>query len=543
MSESEVSMRSSARSAAGVMAATLMSRLLGFVKMAVIGSIFGAGARADVLHLVFVIPNNLRKLLAEGALSSAFIPVLSERIVRDADAYAARRLVRSILTLQAVVLLPLIALSVIFSGPVTSVILNFQNAGQAELAASLFRYIIPYLFFVSVAAVLVGTLNSHNRFLVPALAPLAFSICVIGGLVLLSGRLDVYAMAAGVLAGGALQLLLLVPQFKRLGYTFSPSVAFRNPDMQRVMRQWLPVVATASIYTINQQVAVRFASGLEPGSGSAMQNALVFWQLPFGLFSASVTTVLFPRMSREIAAGDTDGMRYTLETGFRYLIALLIPAAVFLALYGRQTISVALQSGAFTAANSLLAGQMLAVYCFGLLSVGAFNFFQRFFYAASNYRVPMYTAIAVLVIDVALSLWLINTPLRVLGLAVAHSVAFTLGLAVMIVLAVRRVGSFDGRRLAGAVGKTAVVSGVLAAYIMLVRALDGNFWLVGRTAATFFAVVAIAAVGAFLVVGLYFLLKVEVATVFLKRYRPANNETIDDSGNPGDSNASHDREE
>ncbi|MFP4643217.1 MAG: murein biosynthesis integral membrane protein MurJ [Spirochaetales bacterium] len=510
------SMRSSARSAAVVMSATLASRLLGFVKMAVIGTVFGAGARADVLHLVFVIPNNLRKLLAEGALSSAFIPVLSERIVKDENRRAAWSLVRSIITFQAIILVPLVTASIVWSGPVTRVILDFNDAGQAELAASLFRYIIPYLLFISVSAVLVGTLNSHNRFLIPALAPLAFSICVILALSLLSGKLDVYAMAAGVLTGGVLQLLILVPQFRRLGYSFRPLFSFGSADVRRVLRQWGPVVATASVYTINQQIAVRFASGLEPGSGSAMQNALVFWQLPFGLFSSSVTTVLFPRMSREIANRDSAGIRNTLETGFRYLIALLIPSAVFLAFYGRPTISVALQSGAFTPEDSELAGAVLAAYCLGLLSVGAFNFFQRFFYASGDYRVPLYTAVGVLIIDVALSIWLINTPLRVIGLAVAHSVAFSVGLAVLVLLSIRRVGAFEGTTLLSESAKSIVGSIILLLYLLVVRAVDGQFWIAGRSVGTFFAVIGIASAGGMLVVAVLWLLKAEIVTVFLR---------------------------
>ncbi len=510
------SMRSSAHSAAVVMAATLASRLLGFVKMAVIGTVFGAGARADVLHLVFVIPNNLRKLLAEGALSSAFIPVLSERIVNDRDRTAARSLVRSIITFQAMLLVPLIFASIVWSGAVTRVILDFRDPEQAQLAASLFRYIIPYLLFISVAAVLVGTLNSHNRFLLPALAPLAFSICVILALTLLSGRLDIYAMAAGVLAGGVLQLTILVPQFRRLGYSFRPLFSFGSEDMLRVLRQWGPVVATASVYTINQQVAVRFASGLEPGSGSAMQNALVFWQLPFGLFSASVTTVLFPRMSREIARDDTDGIRNTLETGFRYLIALLVPSAVYLAFYGRATISVALQSGAFTPADSELAGAVLAAYCLGLLSVGAFNFFQRFFYASGNYRIPLYTALGVLVIDVALSIWLISTPLRVVGLAVAHSVAFSAGLAVLLVLAIRRVGAFNVSLLISESGKSVAASLALLLYLLAILAIDGQFWVAGRSVSTFLTVVGVAVGGGVVVLLVLWLLNAEIVTVFLR---------------------------
>ncbi|TVQ27657.1 MAG: murein biosynthesis integral membrane protein MurJ [Spirochaetaceae bacterium] len=510
------SMASSARSALLVMLTTFASRILGFVKMAVIGSIFGAGARADVLHLVFVIPNNLRKLLAEGALSSAFIPVVSERIVNDPEGGSARDLVRRLLTFQVLILVPVVGLSIVFAPQVIRVLLDFRDPEQQELAIELFRYIIPYLLFISIASVLVGTLNSHERFFVPAVAPLAFSISVITGIAVFAGRLDVFAMAAGVLVGGLVQLLLLVPQFRKLGYSFKLLSLGKDPYMRRILIQWLPVMATAGVYSVNQQIAMRFASGLDAGSGSAMQNALVFWQLPFGLFSASITTVLFPRMSRQIASDDREGVRKTLETGIRYLVGLLVPSAVFLGLFGSETIAAALQSGAFTRTNSLLAGDVLGAYSLGLFSVGAYTFIQRYFYARGDFRTPLVTSAIVLAIDVALSLWLKETWLRVRGLAVAHSVAFTVGLCVLLIRVRRSTGPLDMRAFFSTVLRTLLAALGLAVYLLVVKNLLPPVFIDGRSLASIAAVAFTAIGGAAITLTLMWLLNIEVVTVFLR---------------------------
>jgi putative peptidoglycan lipid II flippase len=296
-----------------VMVSTAISRLFGFVRIALIGAIFGASGAADVLNAVFTIPNNLRKLMAEGALSSAFIPVLSRSIVQDTTGERARKIVRLILTFQFVVLTPVLLACVVFSPQVVRTILDFQDPQKMALASGLFRWMIHYLLLVSVSAVFMGVINAHSGFFVPAITPILFSVAVISSVVLLHHALGPFAMAAGVLAGGLAQVVFQSPKMRSLGYSFAPAFDFGNSDFVKVMRLWLPVVATASVYTINEQIAIYFATGLEDGSASAMSNALVFWQLPFGIFSASITTVLFPRMSRQAGAGDAAGLAATLE--------------------------------------------------------------------------------------------------------------------------------------------------------------------------------------------------------------------------------------
>jgi putative peptidoglycan lipid II flippase len=473
-------------STAVVMVSTLASRLFGFVRIAVIGAIFGASGEADVLNLVFNIPNNLRKLLAEGALSSAFIPALTRAHVEDPQGQRARGIVQRLIGLQVLILVPLLGFATLFPGSIVGVILDFPEAARQSLAAGLFQYLIHYVLLISLAAVLMGTLNSEQRFLVPAVAPLWFSIAVIAAVVTLHRSLGVYSMVAGVLVGGFGQLLIQVPSVLRLGYSLRPRFSFRDPHFQLILRRWLPVVSTASVFAINQQIALFFASGLEDGSGSAMTNALVFWQLPFGIFSASITTVLFPAMSRHAAAGDDDALARSVTQGVRGLVLLLIPAGIGLIVLGEPIIAVALQRGAFLADDTHRAARVLTGYSLGLFSVGAFTFLQRFFYACDNYRTPLAVATLTMIADVGLSLWLKETQLRVAGLSVANSLAFSGGLVVFLILLRQRGPAF---RLAPLVRPTLIAliaSAGAVGTVTLVRrvhsAMDlSRWWLAGSS--------------------------------------------------------------
>ncbi|MCF7929108.1 MAG: murein biosynthesis integral membrane protein MurJ, partial [Spirochaetales bacterium] len=349
----------STRSTLLVMVCTISSRILGFLRVAVIGAVFGADGKADVLNAVFTIPNNLRKLLAEGALSSAFIPVLSETIENEEHPKRSVEITRSILAFQWLVLVPIVLLSIVFAGPTTGVLIDFPEPERMQLSVDVFRWFIIYLFLISTSAVLMGVLHAHDIFFVPALTPILFSVSVIISIFMFHDELGVFSMVIGVLVGGVAQILFQFPRYKKKGYSLFPRFNFKDPAFRRIIRQWLPVVATASVFTINQQVAVRFATGLENGSASALSNALVFWQLPFGIFSASITTVLFPKMSREFTRNDYKNLRATVTYGLRFLFVLLIPSSIVLMFQGAGIISVTLQRGAFTAANTSMAADVL----------------------------------------------------------------------------------------------------------------------------------------------------------------------------------------
>ncbi len=502
-----------------VMGCTALSRLLGFLRIAVIGAVFGASGVADVWNAVFTIPNNLRKLMAEGALSSAFIPSLSGALHEDGSGAEARALTRKILTLQLVILVPLLGLAVVLARPVITTLLSFPQAAKMELSVSLFRWVFAYLLFVSLSAVLMAVLNSHYVFVVPAITPVLFSITVIASTLMLHRQLGVFSMAVGVLAGGVAQILFQLPRYLRLGYDFRLDFGFRAARFRAVVKAWAPVLISASIFALTEQIAVLLASGLEDGSTSALSYALVFFQLPFGIFSISVVTVLFPRMSRQAAAGDREGMADSLSYGLRFIFVLLVPAAIVLAMMGREIIAVALQRREFTAEGTLRTSKVLAAYSLGLFSVGGFTFLQRFFYSHKDFLSPLLGAAVVSVVDVGLSLWLKETALRVTGLAVANSAAFTAGLALMLVMARRYLGKLKGGQVWKTVARVAASMVPLALLLWVYRRVTASLWAPGSTLGNLALLLGAVGTGALVVLGMYWITRVEVLRTLAGRRR------------------------
>ncbi len=472
------------RSILGVMLCTALSRIMGFVRIAVIGRFYGAEGAADVLHLVFQIPNNLRRLLAEGALSSAFLPVFSSTLLNHRWATTETRLLlKRLFGLQWLIFLPLLTISVIFSQEITGALFDFPTAELTEIADNLFKILVWHIFPISIAAVIMAVLHSHRCFIVPAMAPILFSITVISAILLLHRRLGIYAVSVGVLLGGSIQVVVQLPHLIKLGYGILPRFSFRDPLFRKVMRSWGPVTISAALFSINQQIASYFASGLEEGSASAMINALTFWHLPFGLLGISVLTVLYPRMSNQRAIGNQQALRDTLEYGISYLIVTVLPATIYLLILPRAIIGVALQRGAFTAHNTLLTSRMLFAYSCALLPTIIYYFVQRFYYSCYNYRRPIYAALIVFIIDIALSLWLKETALRVVGLAYANSIAFSSGLIYLLIGIREHIPHYPPRYLLLARRLFRVAMALLLpTSLLIVYALRfGNQWLEGGT--------------------------------------------------------------
>jgi len=415
--------------------ATFASRLLGFVRNAVVGALFGQSWKADVLNAVFNIPMNLRKLVAEGALSTAFIPVLSKTLEEDPSGVRSRRLVRAVFSLQIAVLVPFTVLAIVFAPGIVAVLAPFDAPEKQTLAVDLFRWFINFLFLVSWSAVLMGVENTHQKFLVPAVSPILFSVAVIGSLLVLFPTMGVYAQIPGVLLGGVLPVLMQWFPFRKLGYSMKPLIRFWNDDLKRMVRKWGPALTVSGIALLNQQISVTLAATLPEGSVSALTNAIVFWQLPAGVLSASVVTVYFPRMSRQVARKDWEAASATMVQGLELQALLLVPAGFLMALFAEPIIALAFQRGQFTASDTILAARVLSWLSWGLFLSGVFNFLQRFFYAQGDFRTPFVVSVVWALTDVTVSVTLMHTSLGVAGLAVGSVAGFGVGALVLLVLA------------------------------------------------------------------------------------------------------------
>ncbi len=420
------------RTAAVLMICTAASRVLGYLRQALIAAAFGAGGQADVFHALFQVPNSLRRLLAEGAFSAALVPALA----REREPQGQVELARSAFALQLAVTVPVIGLAVLAAAPITRFLFAFPEPEKMASAAVLFRVMMPYAALAGGAAVIIGGLHARGAFVVPALAPLLFSAGMIASILALARPLGIYAAAVGVIAGGLLQLLFQVPSFLRRGYRVAPRLRF-DDGVRRIVRAWGPAVASALVFAAMQAVAYRLASGLADGSASAISNAVFFYQLPLGVLSVSVVTAAFPRLAALAAAGRHAELRLSATDGMVTLAALLAPAAAAYLLLGGAIVHAGLQRGRFDAEATALTAAVLRGFAVGLPSVGIFTFLQRLCYAVDEPDRALRAALAVGAIDVGLSLWWKET-LGVTGLAFANSAAFTAG-TLLLALPSRRV--------------------------------------------------------------------------------------------------------
>ncbi|MCF7943238.1 MAG: murein biosynthesis integral membrane protein MurJ [Spirochaetia bacterium] len=410
-----------------LMLSTLVSRLLGIVRVRLISAFFGADGTADVLNFTFSIPNNIRKLLAEGALSSAFIPVLTKAVKQDESSLEtshAQHLLARILGFQAVVLIPLTIFVWIFPESVITFLSDFSDAHQIAMASVLLKYFIIYLFIISVTAVIQAALNCRSIFHISALAPLIFSTTVIFSIIFLSSRFGAYAMGMGVLAGGFLQFFFQLAAYYKSGYRLSFSFQFADPNFRVVLRTFIPVLLTSGIFAVTQQVSFYLASRLPTGAVTALSNAVVFWQMPFGVFYVSIATVFFPAMSKDFQKNDVKGLQENLEKGIGYIVVFLLPSAIILFFLSREVVFSILLSGKFTEENAKRTADALMAFMPGLVFAGLFNYVQRFFYSIQTVYNAVKAAIIYAILDISITILCIVMNFDVVSLGIGNSTAY-----------------------------------------------------------------------------------------------------------------------
>jgi putative peptidoglycan lipid II flippase len=519
MTEEKKSGISSGKATYFLMIMTFISRMLGFVKNKIISVYFGAGPVADVINSTFSFPNQLRRLMAEGALSSAFIPVLSKTLVSDPTKEKASSLFQSILAFQVIVLVPFCVLCMVFARPIVDGILfNFPDSSQIPLAADLFGLFSFYLLLVSLAAALMAVLNCHHRFLLPALTPILLSFAIIGSIVFLNKSMGPYSMVVGVLGGGLIQIVVQILPVKKLGYKITPLIRFNQPEFRLVLKQWGPVLLSSSIFTINSLVAAKFASGLETGSSSALQYGLLFYQLPFGVFFNAISTVMFPRMSREAAVNDLGALRNSIGYGMRFIVVTLIPSTILLSFLAQEIIGVFYLGRTISVETCRVTADILISYSWGMVGSALFTYLQRYFYSRTKPNLPFVVSLIVVAVDIILMVILKDTPLKVSALGHANSAAFLLGSLILLVMARRDLQRIDFRKTIVTIIQLSVASAVVIGAILLYRLLAGFWWAEGLTVMNLAFLILIGTGGCAIYFGFFVLFKIDVVyDVILRR--------------------------
>jgi len=480
-----------ARRASVVSIAVLASRVLGVVREQIFAVFFGAGRELDAFITAFRIPNLLRDLFAEGALSAAFVSTFTQYLERGGEAAAWR--LASLVINALLIVVGTITLIGIWIAPdvVLAIAPGFAAIpGKVGLTVGLTRIMFPFLPLVALAAVAMGILNTRNVFGVPASAAAFFNVgSIVGGLgaaywlapAYVRGILGAVAthhaaptdpalaaraitgMAIGTLIGGLLQFVVQVPSLGRVGFRYRPVLHPSDPGLRQVMRLMAPATIGAAAVQVNVFINNNFASYLGNGPVSWLNVAFRFMQLPIGLFGVALGTVTLPLVSRHVARGDRAALRRTLAESLELVGLLCLPAAAGLALFAVPVIGLIYEHGRFTPADTTAAAQALAAYTAGLAGYAGIKVLAPAFYALDDARTPMLVSLVSIGVNYVLN-WTFVRRLGFghVGLALSTSAVALGNFALLYVVLRRRVGPL-GSRLPVALARIALAAAVMAA--------------------------------------------------------------------------------
>ncbi|MFL5917294.1 MAG: murein biosynthesis integral membrane protein MurJ [Gaiellaceae bacterium] len=478
----ERSGRRLARSTAILSLATGLSRVLGLVREVVAAYYFGAAGKINAFTVAFQVPNLVRALVADAALSSAFVPVFTE-LQEKGERARAWRVASSLFWLM---LLFLTGLTAIFIVAAPWIIGLFGNpGGDKELAVGLSRVLFPIVALLGMSGIIVGILNSYERFTVPALSPVFWNLAIIAGLVLGVPRAEtidtkLYVYAISILIGTILQVLLPIPWLRGLDGSLRVLIDWRDPAVWRVLKLMLPVTLGLGLINFNLVVDSIFASRLiDPElAPTAIDKAFRLYMLPQGIFSVAITTVLFPSLSRLAARSDTTGFRNTLGLGLRQIAFLLIPAGVMSAVLAEPITRIVYERGEFEPAQTPVVAAALAAFSAGLFFNGIMLLLNRSFFSLQSNWIPTFVALGNLGLNAALDAAFYR--FGTWGIPLATSVVNVAGSAVLLYLMRRRLGRIGLGRIVDAVARIVVASAALAGAAYAVwyaidRELGGSF--------------------------------------------------------------------
>ncbi len=461
------------RALGSIGAATLVSRVLGFARDMIVAQFFGAGLATDAFFVAFRIPNMLRRLLGEGALSTAVIPVLSDYAVNRPRAELVR-MIRAVLGATLVVLSAVTLAGVLTAPWLLAVIApGFSAEPPIEaLAVLLTRVMFPYLPLVALAALAMGVLNAEGRFFAAALGSAVVNVGMIGGVLLLHGHVNppIVSLAIGVLVGGVGQLVVQLPSLRAVGLLVGPSTELAHPALGRILRLLGPAVFGLAAVQITVFVNTLLASLLPSGSISYLYYADRVMEFPLGVFGIALASASLPAMSRQAASGDTRGVARTLGFSLRMSFYISVPATVGLIVLREPITRILFQRGRFGATETAATAAALLWYAAGLAGFSASRITAQAFYAIGEPGTAVKFGVASVAVNVAIAAGLMM-PLGHPALALASSAAAYANLAALVWAARRRFGLLGGREIARSFARTCAASALLGAWCVLVARL------------------------------------------------------------------------
>ncbi len=478
---------------------------MGLVREVVASSYFGTSGAASAFTLAFQLPNLVRSLFADAAISAAFVPVFTELLEQDRRKDALQ-LASTLLLCIIAALGAITALFIVFAGAIMPLFLGSEFSDPlVDLTVGLSQVLFPIVLLLGVNGLVVGILNAYGHFAVPAIAPLVWNVVIIVALVALRPLFDgddqLYAYALGVLVGTVVQLLMALPLLGRLGFRFTRDVSLRDPRVKRVFVLMLPVTISLGVINFDLYINSTLGTLVSEQAPRAIDAAFRVYMLPQGMFSVALATVLFPTLSRLAARRDLDGLRATMSTGSRQIFLLLVPAAVFTAVLATPVTRLVYERGSFDAQSTELVSSALFWFSFSLPFAGVNLLLTRTFFSLQRPWIPTALAAGNLAVNVVVSL-LLYRPLGIAGLVIGTAVA-SLGMTIAQAIYLRRLlqGSLEGAAMLHALVRITGASALLGAVSygtwwgadqLLGRSLGAQVLSVGGAALCGFVVYAVA---------------------------------------------------
>ncbi len=480
MSHSAKSSEKIAKSAALVSVAVLFSRVLGLVREQIFAGLFGAGYAYDAFVVAFRIPNLLRDLFGEGALSAAFVSVFS-----DYDANRSRQetwlLASNVLCFFAITLSCIILLGIYFSDSIVTLIASDYQAqeGKAELTTTMTMIMMPFLLFISLSAVVMGILNTRGKFFIPALASSFFNLgSIIGGTSLAYylpnfGYQAIVGMAYGTLIGGILQLAVQLPTLRRTGFVFTPRLNLKDSGLIRILKLMIPATIGLSATQINIFIGTRFASSCVEGSVSWLNYAFRLVQLPIGLFGVAISIAALPVLARYASQNNYVEMKETFISSLIMVFCLTIPATLGLIILSEPIIRIIFEHGAFTPQDTRATAVALSCYAVGLFAYAANKVIVPVYYAINATRYPVIASFMAIITNV-LIISLTIEAFQHKSIALSTSATMIINFVFLMVVLYNKTGGYSVGLLAKGVVKIMVATLIMSAVLVV-----GNTYLQG----------------------------------------------------------------
>jgi len=430
------------RSTLAVSAPTLLSRIFGLFRDMIQANYMGTGRGMDAFTIAYTIPNLLRRLTGEGAMTAAFIPVFTQQ-KKEQSREELWKFAHYFFFDLTVIMALITVLGILFAPFLVKLIsIGFKDiAGKWDLTIGLTRLMFPYIFLISLAALAMAILNSFHKFFIPAFTPVLFNLSIITVASLFAGRAKEpsYVFAAGVVIGGVFQLAFQLPFLRRQGMRFKPMLSFTHPGVRKVGKLIIPGIFGAGLYQINYAISRMIASLLEEGSVSSLYYAARVQELTLGLFTIALSIALLPTFSDQAAKQDINGMKKTLVYSFKLVFLVTFPAMVGLLLLNRPIIHVLFQRGEFNEQSTLMSASCLFFFALGLPFVSGVRIMAPAFYSLKDIKTPVIVAAFIMGLYILLSVLLMG-PLRVGGLALALSISSVFNFVVLFYLLERKIG-------------------------------------------------------------------------------------------------------